>query len=30
MEHGKAGGGKEGEVALINAYRNADNFTVGS
>ena len=30
MEHGKAGGGKEGEIALINAYRNADNFTVGS
>jgi hydroxypyruvate isomerase len=30
MEHGKAGGGKEGEVALINAYRNADNFSVGS
>jgi hydroxypyruvate isomerase len=30
MEHGKAGSGKEGEIALINAYRNADNFTVGS
>ena len=30
MEHGKAGGGKEGEIALINAYRAADNFTVGS
>ena len=26
----EAGGGKEGEIALINAYRNADNFTVGS
>jgi hydroxypyruvate isomerase len=30
MEHGKVGGGKEGEIALINAYRKADNFTVGS
>jgi hydroxypyruvate isomerase len=30
MEHGKAGAGKEGETALINAYRLADNFTVGN
>jgi len=27
MEHGKAGDGKEGEKALIDAYVNADNFT---
>ena len=26
MEHGKAGAGKEGELALIKAYRDADNF----
>ena len=26
MEHGKAGKGKEGELALIKAYRDADNF----
>ncbi|MFY0253090.1 hydroxypyruvate isomerase family protein [Chitinophaga sp. 30R24] len=26
MEHGMAGQGKEGEAALINAYREADNF----
>jgi len=26
MEHGKAGKGKEGEQALIQAYRNADSF----
>jgi hydroxypyruvate isomerase len=26
MEHGNAGKGKEGELALINAYREADNF----
>lgn len=26
MEHGKALAGKEGEVALIKAYRDADNF----
>jgi hypothetical protein len=26
MEHGKAGNGKEGEQALIQAYRNADSF----
>ncbi len=26
MEHGKAGKGKEGEVALIRAYRESDNF----
>lgn len=26
MEHGKSRGGKEGEVALIKAYRDADNF----
>ncbi|MBC6489713.1 hydroxypyruvate isomerase family protein [Flavihumibacter stibioxidans] len=26
MEHGNAGAGKEGELALIKAYRDADNF----
>ena len=26
MEHGAAGQGKEGELALIKAYREADNF----
>jgi hydroxypyruvate isomerase len=26
MEHGKIGTGKEGELALIKAYRDADNF----
>ena len=26
MEHGKVGAGKEGEMALIKAYRDADNF----
>jgi hydroxypyruvate isomerase len=26
MEHGNAGKGKEGELALIKAYREADNF----
>jgi hydroxypyruvate isomerase len=26
MEHGNAGKGKEGELALINAYREADRF----
>jgi hydroxypyruvate isomerase len=26
MEHGKVGAGKEGELALIKAYRDADNF----
>jgi len=26
MEHGKSIGGKEGEVALVEAYRAADNF----
>jgi len=26
MEHGKVGKGKEGELALIKAYRDADNF----
>ena len=26
MEHGNAGKGKEGELALINAYRAADDF----
>jgi hydroxypyruvate isomerase len=26
MEHGIAGKGKEGELALIEAYRQADNF----
>ena len=26
MEHGKIGAGKEGELALIKAYREADNF----
>lgn len=26
MEHGVAGAGKEGELALIKAYRDADNF----
>jgi hydroxypyruvate isomerase len=26
MEHGNAGQGKEGELALIKAYREADNF----
>jgi hydroxypyruvate isomerase len=26
MEHGNAGKGKEGELALIKAYRDADNF----
>jgi hydroxypyruvate isomerase len=26
MEHGKLGAGKEGELALIKAYREADNF----
>ena len=26
MEHGKVGAGKEGELALIKAYREADNF----
>ncbi len=28
MEHGVAGAGKEGETALINAYRQVDNFLV--
>lgn len=28
MEHGMAGTGKEGELALIKAYREADSFTV--
>jgi hydroxypyruvate isomerase len=28
MEHGKSIKGKEGEQALIKAYRNADNFTI--
>jgi hydroxypyruvate isomerase len=28
MEHGKSVRGKEGEQALIKAYRNADNFAV--
>jgi len=26
MEHGKVGAGKDGELALIKAYRDADNF----
>ncbi len=26
MEHGNAGKGKEGELALVKAYRDADNF----
>jgi hydroxypyruvate isomerase len=26
MEHGKSLPGKEGEMALIQAYRDADNF----
>ena len=26
MEHGNAGAGREGELALIKAYRDADNF----
>jgi hydroxypyruvate isomerase len=26
MEHGTAGKGKEGELALIKAYRDADSF----
>jgi hydroxypyruvate isomerase len=26
MEHGNAGAGKEGELALIKAYREADSF----
>ena len=26
MEHGKSKPGKEGEVALIQSYRDADNF----
>ena len=26
MEHGNAGKGKEGELALIKAYREADDF----
>ncbi len=26
MEHGMAGKGKEGELDLIKAYREADNF----
>jgi len=26
MEHGNAGPGKEGELALIKAYREADSF----
>jgi hydroxypyruvate isomerase len=26
MEHGTAGKGKEGELALIKAYREADSF----
>jgi len=26
MEHGKVGAGKEGELALVKAYREADNF----
>jgi hydroxypyruvate isomerase len=30
MEHGKVGVGTAGEIALINAYRNVDNFSVGS
>ena len=28
MEHGMAGTGKEGELALIKAYREADSFTI--
>jgi hydroxypyruvate isomerase len=28
MEHGKSKDGKEGEIALIQAYRDADNFVV--
>lgn len=28
MEHGKSKSGKEGEIALIQAYREADNFMV--
>lgn len=28
MEHGTAGTGKEGELALIKAYREADSFTI--
>lgn len=28
MEHGKSKDGKEGEIALVQAYREADNFTV--
>jgi hydroxypyruvate isomerase len=26
MEHGMAGKGKEGEIALIKAYKESDNF----
>jgi hydroxypyruvate isomerase len=26
MEHGKVGAGSAGELALIKAYREADNF----
>src|SRR5690606_36739897 len=28
MEHGKSQGGKEGEVELIEAYREVDSFAV--
>lgn len=30
MEHGKSKEGKEGEIALIQAYRDADNFPVAA
>jgi hydroxypyruvate isomerase len=29
MEHGNAKPGKEGELALIQAYRESDNFKAG-
>jgi hydroxypyruvate isomerase len=29
MEHGNAKPGKEGEIALINAYRESDGFSIG-
>jgi hydroxypyruvate isomerase len=28
MEHGNAKPGKEGEIALINAYRESDGFSI--
>jgi hydroxypyruvate isomerase len=28
MEHGKSVGGKEGEIKLLQAYRDADNFEI--